>query len=192
MAVDEKTLVRAAQKGEDSAFEELYMRNKEKIAAVVYYYVGNRQDAEDLLQDIFIKAFLSINKYSPRPGAHFSSWLYRIGINISINFLKKKKRKHGFQAGPDPETLDIAAGNPHVSNPEHSALNKEIREDFQSALDYLSPQQRMVFVLKHFQGLKVGEIARSMGCREGSVRKQLFRAVSKLRTKLNYFNAGAN
>jgi len=191
MVADEKILVSAAQKGEDSAFEELYMQNKEKIAAVVYYYVGNRQDAEDLLQEIFIQAFLSINKYSSRPGVRFSSWLYRIGINISINFLRKKKRQHGFQCGTDPETVDIAAANPHVATPEHSALNKEIREDFQSALDVLSPQQRMVFVLKHFQGLKVGDIARSMGCREGSVRKQLFRAVSKLRAKLHYFNAGA-
>ena len=70
-------------------------------------------------------------------------------------------------------------------------MNREISAGFQTALNYLSPQQRMVFVLKHFRGLKVGEIASHMGCREGSVRKQLFRAVSKLRTKLNYFNAGA-
>ena len=189
--VDENALLTAAREGENFAFEELYMRNKEKIAGLVYRCVGNRQDAEDLLQEIFIKAFLSIKKFEPRPGASFSSYLYRRGINSSINFLKKRKRhdsyNHETEAG-EINPVTMGRGN---TNPEQASLKQETRENLQVGLDSLSPQQKMVFVLKHFQGLRVAEIARYMGCGEGSIRKQLFRAVCRLREKLNIIYAGA-
>lgn len=185
--VDETALVNAAREGKESAFEELYMRNKEKIASMVYHYVGNRQDAEDLLQDIFIKAFISIKKYKPQPGAKFSSWLYRIGINTSINFLKKREKQNVYKSNEDTEPVKESKYNPAHSNPEQAALRQEIREGFLAALDCLSARQKMIFVLKHFQGLKAADIARYMGCGAGSVRKQLFRAVSKMREKLGFF-----
>lgn len=189
--VDETALVSAAQEGKESAFEELYMRNKEKIAAVVYRCVGNRQDAEDLMQDIFIKAFISIKKYQPQPGANFSSWLYRIGINCSINFLKKREKQNFYKSNPDTEVIEDVKYDRDHATPEQAALKQETREGFLIALDCLSAKQKMIFVLKHFQGLKVAEIARHMGCGAGSIRKQLYRAVLKMREKLGSFYAGA-
>ena len=84
MDVEEEALIAAAQKGHEAAFEKLYIRYREPIADLAFRYVGNYQDAEELLQDIFVRSFMAIKRYHPLPDARFFSWIYRIGINCCL------------------------------------------------------------------------------------------------------------
>lgn len=192
MNADEHKLVALAREGDHTAMEGLYMQNKEKIFSLAYRYVGNRQDAEDLLQDIFSKAFTALmeKKFTSRADAGFSTWLYRIGINCSISYLRKNKKYllNHLDTGEDTDPFEtVDSGDP---GPEHSASMREVRETVNSGLGCLSGKQRMMFVLRFYQGLQVNEIARYMNCSEGSVKKQIFRAVSKLREKLTFYTEG--
>lgn len=193
MKTDEHNLVDLAQKGDHTAMEELFMQNKEKIFNLAFRSTGNTQDAEDLLQDIFSKAFIAVrkNQYQAREDAAFSTWLYRIGINCCISFLRKNKKhflhlqqprsgRDETEEGTDP--LDTARSDD--PGPEHSAQMKQVREKVNNALSLLSAKQRMIFVLRFYQGLQVNEIARHMGSSEGSVKKQLSRATAKVRERI--------
>lgn len=161
------------------------MMNKEKIFGLAFQYVRNHQDAEDLLQEIFFRAFGSLSGFDPGRGAAFSTWLYRIGINVSINFLRKKKLELKHRQA---EENCMSQQDDCRSDPERQLLSREILESVERCLDELSPRQRMIFILKHFQGLKVREISQVMKCSEGSVKKQLFRAVKRLQGKLAIFS----
>ena len=163
--------------------EALYAMNREMIFRLAFQYVGNTADAEDLLQEIFIKAFSAISSFNPDKGGAFSTWVYRICVNTSINFLKRKKLE---QQTADSRK-NILPGQEHSTSrtPETNTLDEEIRTKLNQALNTLSAKQRMIFTLKHFQGLKIKEIATIMKCSEGSVKKQLFRAVNGLKTSLH-------
>jgi RNA polymerase sigma-70 factor (ECF subfamily) len=174
----EDALVEAAQKGEEEAFEKLFLLYRAAIGNLAYRYSGNYQDAEELLQDIFVKSFLSIDRYRPMPDARFLSWLYRIGINCAMNFIKKKNRRK-FQTGTAVKEYNERTSPPR--EPEAQYVNQEIRETLNRSLDMLSPTQRMIFSLKHFEQMSTEETALHMKCSEGTVRKQLYRAVVKLR-----------
>lgn len=183
MNVEELELVLNAQRGDNAAMEALYSMNKEMIFRLAYQYVGNTADAEDLLQEIFIKAFSAIRSFDPRKGGAFSTWVYRICVNTSINFLKRKKLEQHVA----DSRKNILPGQDHSTShtPEKNTMNEEIRTKLNHALDDLSAKQRMIFTLKHFQGLKIKEIATIMKCSEGSVKRQLFRAVNGLRSSLH-------
>jgi RNA polymerase sigma-70 factor (ECF subfamily) len=183
MITDEQHLVALAKLGDNTAFEKLYLHNKEKIFHLTFQYTRNLQDAEDLLQEIFSRAFLSINQFKGVDNATFSTWLFRIGINCSINFIQKhKKQTTHWELHHEIPGDKIAR---EYSNPEETAALKEMEEELEAGLDNLSPKQRMIFTLKHHEGLKVKEIAQMMKCSEGSVKKQLHRAMSTLVKKLN-------
>lgn len=178
----EETLVEAAQKGREAAFEELFHRYRGAIADLAFRYTGNYQDAEELLQDIFVRSFLSIKSYRPMPEARFFSWLYRIGINCAMNFVNKTKTRR-FRSGTEVREFHEQTSRP--SEPGAEYVNMEAREALNRAMDTLSPAQRMIFVLKHFEQKSTEETAAQMKCSEGSVRKQLFRAVVKLRREMS-------
>jgi RNA polymerase sigma-70 factor (ECF subfamily) len=183
MTIDEQHLVALAKLGDNTAFEELYIQNKGKIFHLAFQYTRSRQDAEDLLQETFSRAFVSIDQFKGLDKATFSSWLYRIGINCSINFVKKRKKQ-----ASHPEFKHRIPGDTMAckrSNPEETAVFKEMLGELESSLNSLSPKQRMIFTLKHHQGLKSKEIAQLMRCSEGSVRKQLSRAMHKLAKELS-------
>ncbi len=182
MNVEELELVIRAQQRDNNAREALYSMNREMIFRLAFQYVGNRADAEDLLHESFIKAFSAIDSFNPHQGGAFSSWVYRICVNTSLNFLKRKKLEQNIAENRKntlPEQDLITA-----YTPEKNTMDKEIRARLGIALESLSPKQRMIFTLKHFQGLKIKEIANIMKCSEGSVKRQLFRAVNGLRTNL--------
>lgn len=181
MDVEEEVLIAKAQKGHEAAFEKLYIRYREAIADLAFRYVGNYQDAEELLQDIFVKSFMAIRRYRPLPDARFFSWIYRIGINCAINFVKRKKRTP-FRSGPEIREADVQIQQ--SLHPETQYENREIREAFYKGMEALSPKQRMIFILKNSDRMSTAEVAAHLKCSEGSVRKQLHRAVVKLRREL--------
>jgi RNA polymerase sigma-70 factor (ECF subfamily) len=188
MKTDEQRLVALAQLGDNSAFQELYRMNKEKIFKLSYQYTRNKQDAEDLMQDIFYRAFISIKKFKAHDNARFSTWLYRIGINTSINFSQRKKMRVDHHTPNDYAPLEATACK--KPNPEEAAAMNDMQERLESGIDSLSPRQRMIFVLKNHQGLKIREIADHMNCSEGSIKKQLSRAVASLMKKLSMIPNG--
>lgn len=179
--MEDHALIGAAKAGDEAAFEALYYRNRQAVAHLVYRYTGNYQDTEELLQEIFVKSFLALPDFECRPGASFFSWLLRIAVNTSINFARKRRREK-----PSAE-LPAWSGDeaPRVDNPETACLASEFRALFAAGLERLSPRQRMIFTLKHFQGLSLEEIAAQMSCGAGSVRKQFHRAIVKLRKELS-------
>jgi RNA polymerase sigma-70 factor (ECF subfamily) len=181
MDVEEEALIAAAQKGHEQAFEKLYIRYREAIADLAYKYVGNYQDAEELLQDIFVRSFMAIKRYRPLPDARFFSWVYRIGINCAINFIKKKKRMPS-QSRSEFRENDVETGR--SLQPEAQYANREIREAFYKGLEALSPKQKMIFILKNSDGMSTVEVASHLNCSKGNVRKQLYRAVVKLREEM--------
>jgi RNA polymerase sigma-70 factor (ECF subfamily) len=180
----EEVLIKQAQDGDKGALKMLYEENKKKIFYLAYQYVHNAEDAEDILQETFIRAFHSLPKYDFQNGAGFSPWLYRIGINCSIDYLRRNKRARETRGIDDFPNIP---SNSQDSDPEYSSMLKGIRERIDVFLNKLTEKQRMIFVLKHYQELSIKEIAEYMNCSEGSVKKQLFRAVGAIKKQFEDF-----
>jgi len=183
-SMNEENLVKLAQEGNKEAMRALFDDNKKRIFHLAYQYVKNAEDAEDILQDTFIKTFNSLDKYDNQVGSSFSTWLYRIGINCSIDYLRRNKKSKDTDGMDD--FSNIASHNDD-SNPEYKSLIKEAREKIEVFLNRLSAKQRMIFILKHYQQLTTKEIAECMNCSEGSIKKQLFRAVGEMKKHFKNF-----
>jgi len=180
--MNKDAVIKLAQEGNREALKLLFEENKKKIFYLAYQYTKNAEDAEDILQEAFIKAYRSLHRFNIQDGNSFSPWLCRIGINCSIDYLRRnKKRKEKDLAQNNIE--DLASDNVN-SNPENTSVQKEIREKIDQTLDKLSGQQRIIFILKHYQQLTTREIAEYLDCSEGSVKRQLFRAVSAMKVHL--------
>jgi RNA polymerase sigma-70 factor (ECF subfamily) len=178
----EKAIVQSAQEGNTEAFRMLFEENRKRIFALAYQYTRNAEDAEDILQETFIKTYNHLNKYKLENDSSFSSWIYRIGINCSIDYIRRKKDKRNNYS--DWDKLEPTLPDDKNSNPEHTTGLEELRHKISSLVEGLSPRQRMVFILKHYQQLSIKEIAEHLGCSEGSVKKQLFRAISAIKNPL--------
>lgn len=183
---DDLELVRRAQSGETKAFDELVTKYRSRVYAMIYQMVRNEQDAWDLAQDGFFKAWKSLDKF--RFQSSFYTWLYRIVTNVSIDWLRKKQvRAEGefdeSQVHPDIEpTADITPKG-DVS-PERQLERGELRERLDAAIGRLSPEHRQVILLKEIDGLQYHEIADVVGCSIGTVMSRLFYARKKLQTML--------
>lgn len=181
-SMNEDAVIKLAQEGNREALKLLFEENKKKIFYLAYRYTKNAEDAEDILQEAFIKAYRSLHRFNIQDGNSFSPWLCRIGINCSIDYLRRNKnRKEKDLAQNNIENL--ASDNVN-SNPENTSAQKEIREKIDQTLNKLSGQQRIIFILKHYQQLTTREIAEYLNCSEGSVKRQLFRAVSAMKVHL--------
>lgn len=172
--------VALAKAGDGGAMRELYERNRSRIFALAYRYAGNSADAEDILQDSFTKAFASLQKCQLNEGAYFASWLYRIAINCSMDHFRRQRGPGRAIALDDCPTAAVE----DEATPEGEFARDEARKLVRSSLERLPRRRRMVVVLRHYQQLKIGEIAAAMGCSEGSVKKQLFQALRQLREDL--------
>jgi len=183
--MDEKDIIHSAKQGDTEAMRAIFERNRQKIFSMAYRYTGNVEDAEDILQETFIKTFRHLERYKTDNHGGFSSWVTRIGIHCSIDYLRRKKtRKH---VHSDWESIESTFADQGSSNPEDSIQLKQLRDKITGLIAGLSPRQRMVFILKHHQQLKIREIAESLGCSEGSVKKQLFRAMESLKKSAKNF-----
>jgi RNA polymerase sigma-70 factor (ECF subfamily) len=177
--MEEHELVQSVRQGDMDAFRQLFEENKRRIFAVAYRYAKNKEDAEDILQDTFIKAYQALDKFHTNEGTSFTSWLYRISINSSIDLLRKKNKME--DKFFDPDNLDNLSSQDEDHNPEHSTGLQDTRNKISAVLTQLTARQRMIFILRHYQQLTTHEISEYMGCSQGSVKKQLFRAVSAIK-----------
>jgi len=181
----EMDLVRRAQLGDLRAYDELVQRYQERIYATVYHMTSNHEDANDLAQDSFIKAYQALKSF--KGGSSFYTWLYRIAVNKTINFLKQRKnRTHmslndlDFNTENNPDLVALISEN----TPRRDAGLKELQEKLNAALLKLSEPHRLVVVLHDVQGQSHEEIAEIMDCNIGTVRSRLFYARQQLQSLL--------
>jgi len=176
-------LALALKRGEAAAFEELVRRYQGRVFAVAYRLCGNREDALDVAQEALFKAYSKIDTWQPTGG--FVPWLLRLTSNQAIDHLRRRKRQRTERLDEAfmPET-EGAAVEPVTFSTETAVRAGEIDARITAALPVLSESQRSVFVLRHYQGLQLNEIAEELGCTVGSVKVHLFRALKKLREQL--------
>ena len=165
-----------------ATFHELVEEYKRPLFALAYDLTGNHHDAEDLSQEVFIKAFRGVADF--RGEAQVYSWLYRIAVNTYLN--KRRKKALRFR-----QLWDDFSQIPHTddakSEPDRQAEADVMRRHVETALKKLSPRERSAFVLRHYQDLSLKEVAALMEVAEGTVKSLLFRATQKLRTALSFY-----
>jgi len=171
--VGDLILCKRCQQGDIGALEELYKRHKDKVYALAIRLTNNVQDAEDIVQDVFVQVHRKINSF--RGDAAFSSWLYRIATNISMSALRQRQRR-----GKEQTSEHIQAMG-HQAQVNDTRLLKPFLEE---AIASLPPKSRMVFVLHDVQGFQHQEIAQMLNCSVGTSKSQLHKARSHLRKTL--------
>jgi len=189
---EEQALVRNSQAGDRLAFEELVRRYDREVLRLAMNLVHRSEDARDIYQESFLRVYRNLHRF--RFECSFYTWLYRIVTNVALDHLRRRTSRREDQApGPTGEaeteagTRDFFDRQPEQrasSNPERQLLGQELGQHIAVALDRLSPRERMVFELKHYQGLKLRVIGDMLGTSEETVKNSLFRATRKLRARL--------
>ena len=181
VAAEDMELVRRAREGDFGAYDDLVRRYQERIYATIYHMTSNHEDANDLAQETFIKAFQALKSF--KGGSSFYTWIYRIAVNKTINFLKQRKNKLqmslddiDFNAEHDPDLVALIS----EKTPRREANLAELQEKLNEAMQKLSDQHRLVVTLHDVQGLAHEEIAEIMECNVGTVRSRLFYARQQL------------
>jgi RNA polymerase sigma-70 factor (ECF subfamily) len=184
--VPDAELVRQAQTGDTAAFDQLVGRYRSRIFGMIYNMVHNEQDAWDLAQDSFVKAWKSIARF--RGQSSFYTWIYRIVMNVTIDSLRKKQVRGAteFDDAIQLKEIDPASRTvPHADALPHENLeNQEIRGRIDAAIAELSPEHRAVILMKEIEGMQYHEIAESLDCSIGTVMSRLFYARKKLQSQL--------
>jgi RNA polymerase sigma-70 factor (ECF subfamily) len=188
MALNETDLIIKAQKGDSSAFEELIYKYDKNVLSLALKYVGSSDDAKDIYQEVFIRVFKSLKNFQFR--SEFSTWLYRITTNVCLTFKKAKNRYSSVSIYDEDETGNSEFKefkSDEKSSPHSYTENSELSKVLNDALENLSPKQKLSFILKNYEGYKIREIAVMLDCGEGTIKKYLFDANSKMRKYLNEF-----
>jgi RNA polymerase sigma-70 factor, ECF subfamily len=181
MSSSDWPLIARAAAGDASAFQRLVEQHRSMVYRLAYQFAGNHYDAEDIAQEVFIKVYRSLDQF--RRDAQLSSWLYRIVMNACIDHHRRHSAAGARPGGADVDEplLDTAEEAP---GPEARAYAGELGQVLESEIGRLPPGQRIVFVMRHYQGLKLSEIAGALGLAEGTVKRQLHAAVHRLRQSL--------
>jgi RNA polymerase sigma-70 factor (ECF subfamily) len=182
--LDDRILVKRARKGNRAAFQELVERYKRKVYAVALDMTGDHHDAEDISQDVFLKAFRSLPGFRGR--ASVNTWLYRMTVNTCIDRSRKKAWKAMRPKGAliDDDIHPQAQGREMLSDPEKELEKALLQRHIRQALDNLTQRERAVFVLRHYHALPLKEIAECLHVSEGTIKSTLFRALKRLQEKL--------
>ena len=180
----DQALVERVQKGEKQAFDVLVLKYQNKIIQLVYRYVHDPEEARDVAQEAFIKAYKALGRF--RGDSAFYTWLYRIAINTAKNYLVASGRrppKSDIDA-QDAEQYDGATGLKEYATPERLLLRDEIQDSIAKAIDELPDELRTAITLRELEGLSYEEIAQTMDCPIGTVRSRIFRARDAIDTRL--------
>ena len=183
---EESELLRRAKSGELTAYDDLVRRYQERVYATIYHMTSNHEDANDLAQETFIKAYQALKSF--KGDSSFFTWLYRIAVNKTINHLKQRKRRNyislndlDLNAEHDPDIVALIS----EKTPRREAGLAELQEKLNAAMQKLSEVHRMVVTLHDVQGLSHDEISQMMGCNVGTVRSRLFYARQQLQAYLS-------
>jgi RNA polymerase sigma-70 factor, ECF subfamily len=181
MKPSDPALVARALAGEEDAFRVLVERHSMGVFQFAYRMTGNEQDAEDVVQETFLRAFRNLNRYESR--SQFTTWLYRIATNYSLDLLRARKHfvDHASVSGETDWLDTVAADGPAADD---MAYGGQIRESIERAMNQLSTQERTAFILRHYQQQSIEEIGETLGIGENATKHSIFRAVRKLRRAL--------
>lgn len=194
MAIDpsaratENDLIREAQQGSRAAFDTLVRQYDQAVLRLALHLTGSEQDAEDIHQEAFLKAYRYLGNF--RFECSFYTWIYRIVTNLCLDLLRRRKSRREDQAvmldasGEEIDLLTNVSDQRASANPDRELNRKFLGERIREALDKLTPRERMVFELKHYQGLKLRTIGEMLNTTEETAKNTLFRATRKLRANL--------
>jgi RNA polymerase sigma-70 factor (ECF subfamily) len=175
--------VARARAGDQDAFGMLVERHSIRLFQLVYRMTGNEQDAEDVVQETFLRAYKQLNRFESRAG--FGTWLHRIAANCSLDLLRKRKRQ---EQQADPAELESEEPMPtlssHAPPPDDQVYHLEVQQKVEAVLEQLTPMERTAFVLRHFEGRSIQEIGRALGAGPSATKQSIFRAVQKMRRAL--------
>src|SRR3989454_5288276 len=189
--IDERSLVAEAQAGNRAAFEELVRRYDRDVLRLALNVMRRPEDARDVYQEAFLKVYRNLHRF--RFECSFYTWLYRIVTNVCLDHLRRR------QARPEDQSPELNSGMHEEGitdfferqreqrptlDPERTFIGKEIKARIATAMERLSPRERIVFEMKHYQGLKLRAIGDALGTTEETVKNSLFRATRKLRHEL--------
>lgn len=181
----DQDLVTRAREGDTRAFDALILKYGDKLYGLVYHMTSHKEDTHDLLQEIFARAYQSLKSF--RGSSSFYTWLYQIAVNLTLNFLKKRKRRSGLSLNElessvqqDPALIDTT----HEANPERQTNLNELQIKLNEAMQKLSEPHRMVVTMFDIQGMSHGEIAKVLKTSEGTIRSRLHYAHLQLQSIL--------
>lgn len=186
MALSDNELLIQAKSGNDTAFEELIYRYDRSVLAIALKFVHDNDEAKDIYQEVFIRVYRGLKNFEMK--SEFSTWLFRIATNVCLTH-KSRSKKHLQQsiddhiATEDDEVQKYELADDEM-DPGEVMINLDLGDIIRNAVDSLSSKQRMTFILKHYEGYKIREIADMLNCKEGTVKKYLFDAIRNLRKKL--------
>ncbi|MBI3579616.1 MAG: sigma-70 family RNA polymerase sigma factor [Ignavibacteriales bacterium] len=185
--VDDYQLVEAFRGGDEKAFEELVRRYQRQVANIIYLTLGNRDEVEDLSQEVFIRVYRSLAKYER--DASLYSWIYRIAVNLCIDEIRRKKIKRTLSLEFFSEgKLEEERKNKSLASAADGVLGKEKNQVVRDALQKLSPVHRTVLVLREYEDLTYEQIAKTLHISTQAVKSRIFRAREELRELLkDYF-----
>lgn len=174
--------------GDQEAFRSLVERHTRNLFRLAYRMTGNEQDAEEVVQDTFIRAYRKIDRFESR--ANFGTWLYRIAVNCSLDRMRKRRSEDEHREAPSraqDDTLFASQLESHPADlpaPDRLVLSSEIGAQVNLALQSLSPAERIAFVMRHWEGCGIEEISKALALRDSATKNTVFRAVQKLRRAL--------
>ena len=184
----DEVLVSRAQSGDTLAFDQLVVRYSPRLYGMIYHMTSNKEDANDLTQDVFAKAYRSLKRFRGR--SSFYTWIYAIGTNMTLNFLKKRNRRAAWSLDNldsgiqnDEAMVDLA----HAANPRHQSDLNELQKKLNKAMQSLSNVHRAVVTMFDIQGIPHAEISKILKVSEGTVRSRLFYAHRQLQGHLEEF-----
>jgi RNA polymerase sigma-70 factor (ECF subfamily) len=186
-AVDDAALIRAAQRGDDDAFERLVRAHDEGVLRLAMNLLRSPEDARDVYQEAFFRVYRNLDSF--RFDCSFHTWLYRIVTNLCLDHLRKRKvRREEAQLidtedGPR-DRMETVAERRAASDPQRVALSAEIESRIRSVLSEMTPRERTVFELRHYQGMRLRAIGEVLGTSEEAAKNCLFRATQKMRSAL--------
>jgi len=186
--VNDSDLIRAAQRGDRVAFETLVRQYDQAVLRLALHLTGSESDAQDIYQEAFLKAYRHIGNF--RFECSFYTWIYRIVTNLCLDHLRKRQtRKEDApvamdSSGQEIDLLDRVSDDRAMANPERDLMARELGAKINLALGRLTPRERMVFELKHYQGLRLRTIGEMLNTTEETAKNTLFRATQKLRNAL--------
>jgi RNA polymerase sigma-70 factor (ECF subfamily) len=184
MELSDSVAVAQARAGDSGAFRVLVERHSRHLFRLAYRMTGHQQDAEDVVQDTFLRAYRQLSKFDDR--ASFGTWLYRIAANCSLDVIRARKRRNAQTEVPTVEDApDPMQSLPDPGPaPDRLAMSGEVGRQVAAVLDGLSEMERTAFVLRHYEGMCIDDIGRTLGVQPNAAKHSVFRAVQKLRRAL--------
>lgn len=177
--------VALARDGDSDAFRGLVERHSRAVYRLAHRMTGNPQDAEDVVQETFLKAYRQLGRFESR--ANFSTWLHRIAVNCSIDLIRSRKHQETGHDAADLDLLDAADDQRVDPSPERLMLSTEVQQRVSRAMEGLTHMERAAFVLRHFEGQSIDDISRALGLKANAAKHSIFRAVRKMRLALEPF-----